>query len=48
MPHVSDGPSPGTSAETLASISVPDRLETVFGDGLLRRHALARRGRPRL
>ncbi|MCM2579322.1 DUF1254 domain-containing protein [Streptomyces meridianus] len=31
MPPVSDGPSPGTSAETLASISVPDRLETVFG-----------------
>lgn len=31
MPHVSDAPSPGASAETLASISVPDRLETVFG-----------------
>ncbi|MFJ3335022.1 DUF1254 domain-containing protein [Streptomyces sp. NPDC086766] len=31
MPHVSDAPSPGTSAETLASISVPGRLETVFG-----------------
>ncbi|GAA4299484.1 DUF1254 domain-containing protein [Actinomadura luteofluorescens] len=32
MPHVSDAPSPGISAETLASISVPDRLETVFGE----------------
>ncbi|MFF9628969.1 DUF1254 domain-containing protein [Streptomyces fradiae] len=31
MPRVSDGAAPGTSAETLASISVPDRLETVFG-----------------
>ncbi|WP_435613119.1 DUF1254 domain-containing protein [Streptomyces sp. bgisy159] len=31
MPQVSDGASPGTSAETLASISVPDRVETVFG-----------------
>lgn len=31
MPHVSDAPSPGTSDETLASVSVPDRLETVFG-----------------
>ncbi|UZJ32375.1 DUF1254 domain-containing protein [Streptomyces endophytica] len=28
---MSDAPSPGTSAETLASISVPDRLETAFG-----------------
>ncbi|MFD8550038.1 hypothetical protein ACFV08_00200 [Streptomyces fradiae] len=31
MPRVSDGAAPGTSAETLASISVPDRQETVFG-----------------
>ncbi|GAA1858446.1 DUF1254 domain-containing protein [Actinomadura bangladeshensis] len=31
MPHVSDAPSPGVSAETLASIGVPDRLEAVFG-----------------
>ncbi|MBO8188190.1 DUF1254 domain-containing protein [Streptomyces spirodelae] len=31
MSHVSDAPSPGTAAGTLASISVPDRLETVFG-----------------
>lgn len=31
MPHVSDAPSPGASAGTLASISVPDRIETVFG-----------------
>lgn len=31
MPHVSDGPSPGVSAETLASISSPGRVETPFG-----------------
>ncbi|MZF85267.1 DUF1254 domain-containing protein [Streptomyces sp. SID5643] len=31
MPHVNEAPSPGTSAETLASICSPDRLETVFG-----------------
>lgn len=31
MPQVNDGPSPGTSADTLASICSPDRLETVFG-----------------
>ncbi|MGW6547766.1 DUF1254 domain-containing protein [Streptomyces massasporeus] len=32
MTQVSDGAGPGTSAETLASISLPDRLETVFGE----------------
>ncbi|WP_208818308.1 DUF1254 domain-containing protein [Streptomyces marokkonensis] len=31
MPQVNDAPSPGTSAGTLPSISMPDRLETVFG-----------------
>lgn len=31
MPHTSDGPSPGGTAAALASISVPDRVETVFG-----------------
>ena len=31
MTHVSDGASPGTPPEILASISVPDRVETVFG-----------------
>ncbi|WP_436790506.1 DUF1254 domain-containing protein [Yinghuangia sp. YIM S10712] len=31
MPHVSDGPSPGTPAETMASISMPEQLQTVFG-----------------
>ncbi|WP_203237634.1 DUF1254 domain-containing protein [Streptomyces sp. CdTB01] len=31
MTHVSDGVSPGTPPEILASISVPDRVETVFG-----------------
>lgn len=31
MPHLSDAPSPGVSAETLASISIPDRLDSVFG-----------------
>ncbi|MFJ9714447.1 DUF1254 domain-containing protein [Streptomyces sp. NPDC101213] len=31
MPRVSDAAGPGTSAEALASISMPDRLETVFG-----------------
>lgn len=31
MPHVSDAPSAGTAAETLASISSPHRVDTVFG-----------------
>lgn len=31
MPHLSDAPSPGTSAGTLAAIGSPDRVETVFG-----------------
>jgi hypothetical protein len=31
MPDRSDAPSPGVSAETPASISSPDRLETPFG-----------------
>ncbi|MEU4256877.1 DUF1254 domain-containing protein [Streptomyces fradiae] len=31
MPQVSDAPSPGTPPEVLASISCPDRQETVFG-----------------
>ncbi|WP_079159378.1 DUF1254 domain-containing protein [Streptomyces griseus] len=31
MTHVGDAPSPGTPAGTLNSISIPDRLETVFG-----------------
>ncbi|WP_222946933.1 DUF1254 domain-containing protein [Streptomyces sp. TRM49041] len=31
MPQVGDAPSPGTSAETLASISIPEQLDTVFG-----------------
>ncbi|WP_153426528.1 DUF1254 domain-containing protein [Streptomyces alkaliphilus] len=31
MPDVSDAPSPGVSDETLESIGIPDRLETVFG-----------------
>ena len=31
MPKTSEAPSPGVSAETLASIGSPDRLETAFG-----------------